>query len=292
VNGTGGTPAVTEEAAASGTHSLRVDGLGASGALQNSTALRPHHLGWHKITAMVRLTSPAAPTWVQLDSPGDTGVTGMAQVTSDRWTTVTAYVSVTRTTTTTYCNGATSTGPSTIALRLRLIQVPCGVPIDPATSLYLDDVVTTTADSATDGTPSPIPTPVGPVPPAGCSPSSSISTTPTPSAGCGPGYVVQSTWPGGYLAAVSLRNLGSRTISSWTLTWTYPDDQQVVSLWGAANWTQTGRTVSVTGPSWAPVAAGGSASVGFVGQSVAAGGPALPSRILVEADGQPCGALG
>jgi cellulase/cellobiase CelA1 len=78
---------------------------------------------------------------------------------------------------------------------------------------------------------------------------------------------IETAWPGAYLATVEIRNARPTAVPAWTLAWTFSGTQRVTSLFRAGSWSQSGRTVTVVGPSWAPLAAnGGTASVGFIGE--------------------------
>ncbi|MEU7696110.1 cellulose binding domain-containing protein [Microbispora hainanensis] len=114
-------------------------------------------------------------------------------------------------------------------------------------------------------TPIPTPTPTpSPSPTRTPTASPSPSTTPGgPAAACEVRYTVTNQWPGGFQADVQVTNTGSGTVSPWALRWTFPDGQQIGQGWNGT-FTQTGPTVTVTGPSWSPaLAPGASATVGF-----------------------------
>ena len=83
---------------------------------------------------------------------------------------------------------------------------------------------------------------------------------------CHVDYTVSSQWPGGFGAALTLNNTGTTAISSWTLTWSFPDGQTVTQLWNG-NVTQSGANVTVTNESYnGSIASGGSYSgMGFNG---------------------------
>jgi endoglucanase len=82
---------------------------------------------------------------------------------------------------------------------------------------------------------------------------------------CSAAYSVVNTWPGGFQAQVTLTDTGSAAISPWTLTWTFPGDQKISSLWNAS-YTQSGENVTATpSSSNATLAAGASLTVGFTG---------------------------
>src|SRR5258705_12934356 len=65
-------------------------------------------------------------------------------------------------------------------------------------------------------------------------------------AGCAVTYTVQSQWPGGFTAALTVTNLGS-PLNGWTLAFDFPDANQHVgpNPW-SATWVQSGRHVTAT----------------------------------------------
>jgi endo-1,4-beta-xylanase len=76
-------------------------------------------------------------------------------------------------------------------------------------------------------------------------------------------YTVTNQWPGGFQGEVRVTNTGADALSPWALRWTFPDGQQIGQGWNGT-FTQTGATVTVTGPEWSPaLAPGASATVGF-----------------------------
>ncbi|MGH3416826.1 MAG: cellulose binding domain-containing protein, partial [Actinocrinis sp.] len=84
------------------------------------------------------------------------------------------------------------------------------------------------------------------------------------SAGCQVTYTVGSQWAGGFTAAVGITNLGS-ALSSWTLTWTFPSGQQVVSGWNA-DYAQNGSRVTASNLGYnGSLATGATTSIGFNG---------------------------
>ncbi|GIE82406.1 alpha-L-arabinofuranosidase [Actinoplanes philippinensis] len=70
-------------------------------------------------------------------------------------------------------------------------------------------------------------------------------------------------WGNGYVGAIDITNNAAAPVNGWTLAFTWPTGWQSVSSGWSATWSQEGRTVRVT--SDAALAAGGTASVGFVG---------------------------
>lgn len=80
-------------------------------------------------------------------------------------------------------------------------------------------------------------------------------------------YRISSSWAGGFNADVTVKNSGGAAINGWTLKWTFPNDQKVVSAWNATA-TQSGNAVTVTNLSYnGSLPAGGSTSFGFQGSS-------------------------
>ncbi|MEZ4725998.1 MAG: glycosyl hydrolase family 18 protein [Caldilineaceae bacterium] len=93
------------------------------------------------------------------------------------------------------------------------------------------------------------------------------STTPTPPATeqpCRVDYTITSAWAGGFNADVTVTNQGHGTLNGWTLTWSFPGNQTITSLWNGQG-TQSGSGVIVTNESWNGTlsAHGGTATIGF-----------------------------
>ncbi len=81
------------------------------------------------------------------------------------------------------------------------------------------------------------------------------------STGCSVAYAVQSDWGSGFTVNVTVTNLGS-PITAWTLTYSYAGNQALANGWNG-NWTQTGKTVTVTNASYnGSLATGGTAVPG------------------------------
>ena len=82
---------------------------------------------------------------------------------------------------------------------------------------------------------------------------------------CTAAYSVTNSWAGGFQAQIVLTDTGSSAISPWTLTWTFPGDQQISSLWDAS-YTQSGEQVTATAESYnATIAPSGTVTIGFTG---------------------------
>ena len=133
-----------------------------------------------------------------------------------------------------------------------------------------------TGPASGGGTPTPTPTPTpttstspsptpSPSPTATPSPSPSPSRTSSGAVSCTAVYSLVNSWTGGFQAQVTLTDTGPSPISSWSLTWTFPGDQQIATIWDATA-TQSGEKVTTTAESYdATIAAGGSVTIGFTG---------------------------
>jgi len=81
---------------------------------------------------------------------------------------------------------------------------------------------------------------------------------------CTVAYSVTNSWPGGFQAGITITNNGAPT-TSWTLAFTFPNDQQVSDGWDGT-FTQNGQNLTVTSESWnGSLATGGSTTIGFTG---------------------------
>ena len=78
-------------------------------------------------------------------------------------------------------------------------------------------------------------------------------------------YSLTNSWPGGFQGQIVLSNTGSAAISPWSLTWTFPGDQKIGSMW-TASYTQSGENVTAVNQSYnATIAPAGSVTIGFTG---------------------------
>ena len=286
--------AVTSDVAASGSRSLRVDDLTSAGWVRFTPGAVPH-LGWYRVSAKVRLapgTPPTAVTLTPFVGRYGFGVPGAVRAVADAWTELTAWVRPSYQQGDYSCDGAVRRVqvPMPGLLELRLADRDCGVAAGTVpTGLRLDDVTLTTSSSAGASGPQPTSPPSAAssltcgTPSPTVSPTVSPSPTPSPVRTCSVGYQVNSQWSGGYSASITVRNLGAAAWPVWTLRWTFPTDQTVTQLWGGTA-SQSGRSVTVTSPSWGAVPAGGTATVGFL--ATASGGAVAPTAFTV--DGSPC----
>ncbi len=98
-------------------------------------------------------------------------------------------------------------------------------------------------------------------------PSGSVTAT-TAAAGTGGGsctaaYTVDNDWGNGFTATVTVTNNGSAATSSWQVTWSWPNDQQISNAWNATV-TQSGAAVSAQSVSFdSVIAPGSSTTFGF-----------------------------
>jgi hypothetical protein len=110
------------------------------------------------------------------------------------------------------------------------------------------------------------------------SPPVTFTVPPPASSSCAVHYLINSSWPGGFNASVTLTNKGSTAINHWTLTFTFPAGESVQSGWDGT-WTQSGQNVTVTDAGWNATIApsGGTVSLGFNGN---ASGSATPPAVF------------
>ncbi|HET9171841.1 MAG TPA: cellulose-binding domain-containing protein [Actinospica sp.] len=98
---------------------------------------------------------------------------------------------------------------------------------------------------------------------AGVVPLTVQSGTATAAAACSVTYQVNQ-WTGGFTANVSVVD-GGAALTSWAVSWTFADGQQITSAWNAQV-TQTGNAVSAVNEAYnGAVAGGGTVAFGFQG---------------------------
>lgn len=146
-----------------------------------------------------------------------------------------------------------------------------------------------TAQLNTLMTPVPVtPTPTGtlPTPTATSTPGTTPTATPTPGSGaCKVAYSIQSQWPGGFGANVTITNTGSSTMNGWTLAFTFPDAAQKITQGWSATWSQVGQQITASSLSWnGSLAAGASTGIGFNG----AWGSSNPAPTSFMLNGMTC----
>ncbi|MFI7661229.1 cellulose binding domain-containing protein [Micromonospora parva] len=97
-------------------------------------------------------------------------------------------------------------------------------------------------------------------------PTTPTTPPPPPPATCRVTYRNQSEWAGGFVATATVHNLGAAPVDGWTVTFSYPGDQQVTSGWNATIG-QSGATVTARNVDWNRVLApDGSATFGIQGR--------------------------
>ncbi|HYN94230.1 MAG TPA: lytic polysaccharide monooxygenase [Pilimelia sp.] len=140
---------------------------------------------------------------------------------------------------------------------------------DPGTSPSADPGTSPSANPGTSPSANP-----------GTSPSANPGTSPSAnpgSSGCVATYKMNSAWPGGFNASVTVRNPGTSAIRGWKVDWTFANGERVTSLW-SGNVTSSGQSVSVTNAGHnGGVAANWETTFGFIGTPGAStpGTPAL-----------------
>jgi hypothetical protein len=100
-------------------------------------------------------------------------------------------------------------------------------------------------------------------------PSAPVTFTVPPPANssCAVHYAVNSSWSGGFNAAITITNKGTTAITPWQLTFSFPASGEAVQGGWNGTWSQSGQQVTVSAESWnATLAAnGGSVGIGFNG---------------------------
>ena len=93
------------------------------------------------------------------------------------------------------------------------------------------------------------------------------------------------TWPGSFLAQVTISNKGKTDIHGWTLTFRFPGNQAISSAWNAT-FTQIGTQVAARNMAFdAVIRHGASQSLGFMGVQRSSGTAPASFRL----NGAPCG---
>lgn len=97
--------------------------------------------------------------------------------------------------------------------------------------------------------------------------------TPAPPPTCTAVATITNTWQGGYQATVAVTNTGALAVIPWVVSWTLPAGVTLVSGWNATV-TQDSNKLIAAAPSWQhSLAAGGTASIGYVATGTAVPGP-------------------
>lgn len=93
------------------------------------------------------------------------------------------------------------------------------------------------------------------------------------------------TWPGSFLAQVTISNRGKTSIHGWTLTFRFPGDEAISSAWNAT-FTQTGANVFARNLNFdATIRGGASQALGFMGARKSNG----PAPASFRVNGMVCG---
>ncbi|MEV4283086.1 cellulose binding domain-containing protein [Actinoplanes xinjiangensis] len=98
-------------------------------------------------------------------------------------------------------------------------------------------------------------------PPVSSAPS---STGPDPAGACSATYTVTGQWNGGFQGEVKV-TAGSRPVSSWQVSWSFPNGQTITQAWNARV-TSSGSAITATNVDYnGTLGSGASASFGFLG---------------------------
>lgn len=111
---------------------------------------------------------------------------------------------------------------------------------------------------------------------------STISATATPTSGgvCMVSYTIASDWGTGFGGDVKITNNGVTAVNNWTLTWTFPGNQLITSMWDAT-YSQSGPNATVHNGSWNGTIAVG-ATVGFGFNGSYSGTNAKPTNFVLN----------
>jgi hypothetical protein len=99
------------------------------------------------------------------------------------------------------------------------------------------------------------------------SPPVTFTVPPPANSTCAAHYAVNSSWPGGFNASITMTDKGTTAISPWQLTFSFPASGESVQGGWDGTWTQSSQQVTVTAANWNATipANGGSVSIGFNG---------------------------
>ncbi|MFE0531567.1 cellulose binding domain-containing protein [Micromonospora parva] len=98
------------------------------------------------------------------------------------------------------------------------------------------------------------------------SPPLTFATGSPAASACTVRFSTNNDWGNGYIGGVDITNNGTKPISGWTLTWTWPTGWQQVGSGWSATWEQVGTAVRVTPTDDnRQIAVGATVSAGFVG---------------------------
>jgi O-glycosyl hydrolase len=92
-----------------------------------------------------------------------------------------------------------------------------------------------------------------------------VSSATSGSGACQVIYTLNSSWPGGFTAQVVIDNTGTTTINGWSLTFTFPGDEQITSNFNGG-FSQSGENATLTNASYnGTIAPGANITDGFQG---------------------------
>jgi cellulase/cellobiase CelA1 len=98
------------------------------------------------------------------------------------------------------------------------------------------------------------------------------TTTTPPPGGCTVAYRVVNSWSGAFQGEITVRNTGTATINSWTVTLVFPSGVTITQMWGGtyspASGTVTVRPMSYT----ATIAPNGTVTAGFLANASGSAG--------------------
>jgi len=98
-----------------------------------------------------------------------------------------------------------------------------------------------------------------------------------PTAVCAATVAIGHSWSGGFVATVTVRNVGTETLDGWRVAWRWPADERILTVWNATVESGSGAEVTVRNASYnRALAPGGSTTFGMlVAASTPPGGIAL-----------------
>jgi len=246
---------------------------GLTGYAQGASVRLPSSLpqGYYSLGATVRTESGALQDVRLVLSGGGSSVLqeGSARV-GAAWTPVRTYAHLTNLT-------------AGVRLRVEPVSHCSDAPAVPG-PFQVDDVSVSFISTV------PPPLPLLPTPTCPLGPSPSVTPSVTPSVptlpACRVLYTPGSVWAGGFQATLSLSNQGTTPVTNWVLTWRMPVGETIGSAWPGP-WSQSGTSVTMSAPSWAPdLAAGATTSIGFVASRTDTG--LVPPITGVRLNGQDC----
>ncbi|MFI7022184.1 cellulose binding domain-containing protein [Micromonospora sp. NPDC049900] len=85
-----------------------------------------------------------------------------------------------------------------------------------------------------------------------------------PSPVCAATATIGSGWESGFVATVTVRNTGTEALDGWQVSWTWPGDQRIQSIWNGTP-TEAGGEVTVRDAGWnSRLAPGGTTTFGLL----------------------------